>query len=355
MTSDEPVKKPFSLSCPIPVDNYPQIQMAHGGGGRLMHQLIEKMFVPALGSSLLDQRHDGAVFSVGSSRLAFTTDSFVIRPLFFPGGDIGSLAIHGTVNDLAMCGARPLYLSAAMILEEGLEMETLWQVVQSMKAAADEAGVQLVTGDTKVVDKGKGDGVFINTAGIGVIEHDLTIRPDQIRAGDKILVSGDIARHGIAVMNVREGLSFESEIVSDSASVSDLVQHLIERQVEIHCLRDLTRGGLASALIEIAEAGGLRIQLEEKDIPVNEDVRGACEILGLDPLYVANEGRFAAIVAPGDADQALALMQGHPSSAGAKVVGEVTAATDGLVTLRSTIGVNRIVDMLSGEQLPRIC
>jgi hydrogenase expression/formation protein HypE len=348
----------FTLSCPIPIQQYPQVLLAHGGGGKLTHQLIERMFVPAFNNSLLGARHDGAVIDLKTfkgSRLAFTTDSYVVRPLIFPGGDIGSLAINGTVNDLAMCGARPLYLSAGFILEEGLPMETLWRVVQSMRRAAAEAGVEIVTGDTKVVDKGKGDGVFINTAGIGVIEHDLSISPASVRPGDAILLSGDIGRHGIAIMAAREGLSFECEITSDCAPLAGLISALIEAGIEIHCLRDLTRGGLASALVEIAEVARANIKIDEIAIPVREDVRGACEILGFDPLYLANEGRFVAFVASPDVERALSILNSHPFDSGASIIGEVADASSAVVTMKSRIGGARIVDMLTGEQLPRIC
>ncbi len=379
----------FALSCPIPISEYPQILLAHGGGGKLMHQLIEKIFGAAFANEYLDERHDGAIISLkdltprgdrpspptplpsvktgegcpqgrgegqkglGERSLAFTTDSYVVRPLFFPGGDIGKLAVYGTVNDLAMCGARPLFLSAGFILEEGLPMETLWRIVQSMKEAAQTAHVQIVTGDTKVVDKGKGDGIFINTAGIGVIEHNLTISPKSVRPGDCVLLNGDVGRHGIAIMAVREGLSFESEIESDCAPLAHIVTKLIEEQIEIHCLRDLTRGGLASALNEIAQSGRVAISIEESAVPVREDVQGACEILGLDPLYVANEGRFVAFVAAKDAERALQILRSF--SPDAALIGRVLEQPAGIVTLRSRIGAQRILDMLSGEQLPRIC
>ncbi|MDX2043018.1 MAG: hydrogenase expression/formation protein HypE [Acidobacteriota bacterium] len=345
----------FNLSCPLPIQQYPHVLLAHGGGGKLMHQLIETVFVPAFSNSLLGVRHDGASFAVGDARLAFTTDSYVVRPLFFPGGDIGSLAINGTVNDLAMCGARPLYLSAGFILEEGLPMETLWRVVQSMRQAADAAGVQLVTGDTKVVDKGKGDGIFINTAGLGIIEHSLAINPNSVQPGDAILLSGDLGRHGVAIMAEREGLEFESRIESDCAHLSGIVQAMLDSGIAIHCLRDLTRGGLTSALVEIAESANRQIQIEETRIPVREDVRGACEILGLDPMYLANEGRFIAFLPPAQAEQALAVMNAHSTDTGAALIGTVTDIARPLVMLKSRIGAMRIVDMFSGEQLPRIC
>ena len=345
----------FSLTCPVPIQQYPRILLAHGGGGKLMHQLLEKMFLSAFGNDLLNNRHDSAVLNLPGKKLAFTTDSYVVRPIFFPGGDIGSLAVHGTVNDLAMSGARPLYLSAGFILEEGLPMETLWRVVCSMRDAARRCGVQIVTGDTKVVDKGKGDGLFINTAGIGVVEHSLTIAPGSVRAGDAVLVSGDLGRHGMAIMSVREGLEFEGTIESDSASVADLALKLIAAGIEIHCLRDLTRGGLASALNEISEAAKLRIVVEEKLIPVREDVHAACEVLGLDPLHVACEGRFVAFVAAKDGERALNIMKAHESGAGAALIGRVQIESPPLVILKSAIGASRILDMPTGEQLPRIC
>jgi hydrogenase expression/formation protein HypE len=311
--------------------------------------------VPSFHNSLLDVRHDGAVFDIASSRLAFTTDSYVVQPLFFPGGNIGDLAVNGTVNDLAMCGARPLYLSVGFILEEGLPMETLWRVVQSMRRAADAAQVQLVTGDTKVVDRGKGDGMFINTAGVGVVDLDQSIGPASVQPGDVLLLNGDIGRHGIAIMAVREGLAFETTIESDTAPLADLVLDLLGGGVDIHCIRDLTRGGLASALVEIAEAAELHIHIDEQIIPVREDVRGACEILGFDPLYIANEGRFACFVPADQAMRALAIMRAHPLGAGAAAIGHVAGDQPALVTMTSAIGASRIVDMLSGEQLPRIC
>jgi hydrogenase expression/formation protein HypE len=345
----------FNPACPIPISQYPHVLMAHGGGGKLMHQLIGKMFLAAFNNPLLAAQHDSAVADWTGKKLAFTTDSYVVRPIFFPGGDIGSMAVHGTVNDLAMSGARPVYLSSAFILEEGLPMETLWRVVCAMRDAAQRCGVQIITGDTKVVDKGKGDGLFINTAGIGVIEHEQKIAPQNVRPGDAVLVSGDLGRHGMAIMAVREGLAFESQIESDSTPVHEAVLELIKAGVEIHCLRDLTRGGLAGALNEIAGAAGVKIAIEEKSVPVREDVHAACEMLGLDPLHVACEGRFVAFVAAKDADRALAILRGHGAGNGAAAIGRVTEGSAPVVTLKSAIGVSRILDMPSGEQLPRIC
>jgi hydrogenase expression/formation protein HypE len=347
----------FSLNCPVPRVADDRIVLAHGGGGRLTHQLIEKIFIPAFSNSMLEQRHDGAVFSVNGSRLAFTTDSFVVRPLIFPGGNIGDLAINGTVNDLAMCGARPLFLSSGFILEEGLEMETLRTVVASMQRAAAEAKAKLVTGDTKVVDKGKGDGIFVNTSGVGIVEANVKtpIGPQSVQPGDAVIVSGDLGRHGIAILSVREGLEFESPILSDTACVWPAVEALLNAGIEIHCLRDLTRGGLATTLNEIAADRNVCIKLEEASIPVDEIVQGACEILGLDPLYIANEGRFAVFVPAAQADATLEIMKKIPVSQGSVRVGIVEESPKRMVILQSRIGGNRVVDMLSGEQLPRIC
>lgn len=340
----------FTLSCPVLTTSTPTVQMAHGSGGTIMHRLLDSVFLPAFANETLMVQHDGAALKVKDTRLAFTTDSFVVHPLFFPGGDIGTLAVNGTVNDLAMCGARPLYLSAAFILEEGLPLETLQHVVASMHNAAQAAGVQIVTGDTKVVDKGKCDGMYINTAGIGVIEHGLQIDARSVRPGDVVILSGDVGRHGMAVMAVREGLEFESQIESDCAPLVAPVQALLEAGLQVHCLRDLTRGGLASALVEISQGAQVHIHIEENAIPVNEEVRGACEILGLDPLYVANEGRFIAFVPAEAAEDALCIL-GTP----ARQIGSVTAGDEALVTLQSAIGATRILEMLSGDQLPRIC
>jgi hydrogenase expression/formation protein HypE len=343
------------ISCPIAFQQYPQILLAHGGGGRLTHQLISEIFAPAFGMGDRAQQ-DAATILLTGQKLAFTTDSYVVKPMFFAGGDIGALAVNGTVNDLAMVGAKPLYLSAGFILEEGLPMETLWRVVQSMRQAAEIAGVQIVTGDTKVVDRGKGDGIFINTSGIGAIATDLEIAPHSIREGDVILLNGDIGRHGIAIMAAREGLEFESEIQSDCMALSDVVMALLKGGVEIHGMRDLTRGGLATSLNELASTANLNITIEESAIAVQEDVRAVCEILGLDPLYVANEGRFVAFVPESEVDKALSIAQNFPEAGGQmRVIGRVSDRNKSLVSMRGQIGVSRILSMLSGEQLPRIC
>ena len=342
--------------CPIPISDYPTVMLAHGGGGRLTQMLIERLFLPAFANPALEALHDGAVLEVNGTRLAFSTDSFTISPLFFPGGDIGSLAVHGTVNDLAMCGARPVGLSAGFILEEGLPMDDLWRAVQSMQAAAQAVDVPIVTGDTKVVERGSGDGMFINTAGLGLIPEGVNIASSRVRPGDVVLINGSIADHGIAVMSVREGLEFETALTSDSAPLVDVVFSILDQVGEqVHVLRDPTRGGVASALNEIAAQAGVGIRLEETRIPVGEAVRGACEILGLDPLYVANEGKFLAIVGPEAAEAVLATMRDHPLGQQAAVIGEVVADHPGKLLLRSRIGGLRVVDMLSGEQLPRIC
>jgi hydrogenase expression/formation protein HypE len=346
----------FNLQCPIPISEYPTITLAHGGGGRLTQMLVEKMFAPAFRNEALGELHDGAILPVDAGRLAFSTDSFVISPRFFPGGDIGSLAVHGTVNDLAMCGAQPLALSVGFVLEEGLPMDELWRIVQSLAEAARVVGAPVVTGDTKVVDRGKGDGIYINTSGIGVIAPGVSISPARARPGDKVIVSGRIAEHGMAIMSVREGLAFETELVSDSAPLNTLVAAVLAAAGErVHVLRDPTRGGVSSALNEIAQAAKVGINLREDAIPLSDSVRGACEILGLDPLYVANEGKAIAVVAPDCADAALAAMRSHPLGADAAVIGEVVADHPRRVVMRSRIGGQRVVDMLSGEQLPRIC
>ena len=345
----------FSGACPIPVSTHKEIVLAHGSGGKLTHRLIEQNILPHFKNPLLEILHDGAIVSVSGTRLAFSTDSYVVKPIFFPGGDIGKLAVHGTVNDLAMCGARPTYLSAAFILEEGFSMDDFRRVVVSMQNAAALSGVAFVTGDTKVVDRGKGDQIFINTSGIGIVEPGIDINPRRAQIGDKIIINGEIAAHGIAIMSVREGLEFETEILSDTAPLNGLTAALFSASTNIHVLRDPTRGGVTSTLVEIAEAANVGIQLDEAHIPISEPVKGACEILGLDPLYVANEGKLLAIVAPDEADKILSAMRDHPLGRRAAIIGEVVSEHAGMVTVRTSIGGTRVVDMLSGEQLPRIC
>ncbi|MBM4160156.1 MAG: hydrogenase expression/formation protein HypE [Ignavibacteria bacterium] len=343
------------LSCPLPITEYKNVLLAHGGGGKLTQQMIQKMFLPQFRNELLVPLHDGAVFAVEEARLAFSTDSYVVNPIFFPGGDIGKLAVHGTVNDLAMCGARPLYLSVALIIEEGLPMDDLWRVVLSMQEAAQVAGVEIITGDTKVVDRGKGDKIFVNTSGVGIVGKGIDISPRRARPGDAIILSGSIALHGIAVMSIREGLEFEAGIESDTAPLNGLVEAMLKAGSDIHVLRDPTRGGVASALNEIASSSNVGIVIVDEKIPVTEPVRGACEILGLDPLYVANEGKLIAFVPSSTADEVLRAMRAHPLGAEAVIIGEVVSEHPGTVLMRTRVGGMRVVDMLSGEQLPRIC
>lgn len=336
---------------------FSQITMAHGAGGKLTAELIDELFRPAFNNEALEAQHDGALLKLPCTSLAFTTDSYVIRPLFFPGGDIGKLAVTGTANDLAMCGARPRYLSCGLIIEEGFPTRELARIVDSMKQTAEEIGVSLVTGDTKVVDRGRGDGLYINTSGIGTIEHSLRIAPSSIQAGDAILVSGDIGRHGIAVLSVREGLEFEGRILSDCGALSPLVLSMLDAGIEIHCLRDLTRGGLATALVELADCSRNTFEIGQSCVPVREEVEGACEILGLDPNYVANEGRMVVFVPPDQASLALQLLRSHLLGSDSAVIGEVVESrrSEGLVVLKSVFGGARILDRLTGDQLPRIC
>jgi len=343
------------LSCPAPLPARDTVVLGHGSGGRLSAELMRSVFLPAFDNPVLARLDDQAIISVNGTRLAFTTDSFVVKPLFFPGGDIGSLAVHGTVNDLAMGGAQPLFLSAAFILEEGLSIEVLRRVVHSLRNAAQNAGVEIVTGDTKVVEKGSGDQLFINTTGIGLVPGNLDLSADRARPGDKILLSGSIGEHGVAILAQREGLEFDCPLESDSAALHHLVAAMLEASREIRCMRDPTRGGVSSALNEIAERSRVAIQLEESAILVREEVRGACEMLGLDPLYVANEGKLIAIVAPGAADAVLAAMHRHPLGRNAQIVGTVLESSAPIVTIRTALGTSRIVDMLAGDQLPRIC
>jgi hydrogenase expression/formation protein HypE len=348
-------KSAGAMSCPLPLPARDTVLLGHGSGGKLTAELIRELFLPAFANPVLARLDDQAVVSVNGLRLAFTTDSFVVKPLFFPGGDIGSLAVHGTVNDLAMGGAQPLFLSAAFILEEGLPLETLRRVVESLRRAAAQVGVEVVTGDTKVVEKGSGDELFINTTGLGIVPDGVRLSAEQARPGDRVVLSGPIGEHGIAILAQREGLTFESPVQSDSTPLHTLVAAMLAASCDMRCLRDPTRGGLSSALNEIAAQARVGIEIEENLIPIREEVRGACELLGLDPLYVANEGKLVALVAPGAAGAVLAAMRKHPLGAQAQVIGAVNASHAGLVTMRTTLGTTRIVDMLSGDQLPRIC
>ncbi|WP_026441616.1 hydrogenase expression/formation protein HypE [Pseudacidobacterium ailaaui] len=343
------------LICPVPIFDTETILLGHGSGGKLSADLFRSTVLPAFANPILSKMDDQALLEIGGARLAFSTDSYVVKPLFFRGGNIGSLAVHGTVNDLAVGGATPLFLSAAFILEEGFPIENLRKIIASMKEAARESGVQIVTGDTKVVEKGSCDGMFINTAGIGIVQTGLCLSADQARSGDAVLLSGPVGDHGIAILAEREGLSFESEIVSDTAPLHLLIADLLATGAKIRCMRDPTRGGVASALNEIAQASNVGIQLEEAAIPVRPEVRGACELLGLDPLYIANEGKLLIVSAPEDAATLLATMAGHPLGQGASIVGKVTSANPGLLTMRTALGAVRIVDMLANDPLPRIC
>lgn len=341
--------------CPLPISQHERIILGHGSGGKLSAQLIENIFLPAFRNPILDKLDDQAILQINGTRLAFTTDAFVVTPLFFPGGDIGRLAVNGTVNDLAMSGARPLYLAAAFILEEGLPTEELRRIVQSMSQAAKDAGVQLVAGDTKVVNRGKGDKVFISTTGIGVVEGQVNISADRAQAGDKIILSGYIGDHGMAILSQREHLEFEGVIESDCAALHELVRDMIAAGANIHCLRDPTRGGVATVLNEIAQRSHVGMLLRETQIPVRDTVRGACEILGLDPLYVANEGKLIAMVSAQDASAMLDRMHNNPLGRDACVIGEVVGEHTGMVLMQTEIGGTRILDTLFGEQLPRIC
>jgi hydrogenase expression/formation protein HypE len=345
-------------TCPVPLRHYPAIVMGHGAGGKLSNELVEHLFLPAFRNPALESLGDGALVTVGASSLAYTTDSFVVQPLFFPGGNIGHLAINGTVNDLAMCGAQPLFVSAGFILEEGLPLQQLGVIVESMAAAARAAGVTLATGDTKVVDRGHGDGVYINTSGIGLVPEGIRLGPQQAKPGDVVIVSGEIGLHGIAVLSVREGLEFGAPIASDCAALNGLVAAMLAQPAGaagIRVLRDPTRGGVASTLNEIAKASQVGITYQESKLPVPPAVGAACEMLGLDPIYVANEGKLVAIVAREVAESVLHAMRQHPLGEKATVIGEVTADHPGMVTARTGIGGTRIVDLLVGEQLPRIC
>lgn len=341
--------------CPLPLRDYPQIVLGHGSGGRLSAELIQHLFVPLFDNPALNGLNDQAVLDINGTRLAFTTDSFVVNPLFFPGGNIGSLAVHGTINDLAVSGAQPLFLSAGFILEEGLSMDALGTIVTTMAEACKEAGVQLVTGDTKVVNKGHGDGMFINTAGIGIVPEGVNISANRACPDDVIIVSGTIGDHGMAIMSVREGLTFETELQSDSAALHTLIADMLAVTSDIHCLRDATRGGVAAVLNELAEQSQVGFALDEQAIPVRPAVQAACEMLGMDPLYVANEGKLVAVVPRAQADAVLAAMHAHPRGQDAAIIGEAVEEHPGMVIARTAIGGRRVVDMPLGEILPRIC
>jgi hydrogenase expression/formation protein HypE len=342
--------------CAIP-GGYDHIVLGHGGGGRLTDELVRTIFLPAFGNPTLDALEDQATLAIEGGRIALTTDAFVVSPLFFPGGDIGKLAVCGTVNDLAVGGAIPRWLTATFILEEGLPLETLARVAQSMRRAADEAGVVIVAGDTKVVDRGKGDGIFITTSGVGVVPPDVSLSVSNVRAGDRVIVSGPIGDHGVAILSVREGLAFESEIVSDCAPLGDLVRALFETcgPSSVRCMRDPTRGGLASVLHEMARASNVSFVLDERTIPLSPQARGACELFGLDPLHVACEGRLVAIADRSRADDVVAALRAHPLGKDATIVGEVIERAPVAVSIRSMLGETRVVSALSGEILPRIC
>jgi hydrogenase expression/formation protein HypE len=345
----------FNLSCPIPINEYPIITMAHGSGGVLSHDLVEKMFRTAFENEYLDEGHDGASFQIHEGRMAYTTDSFVVNPVFFPGGNIGDLAVNGTINDLVCCGAKPLYLSAGFILEEGLPMADLWKIVLSMREAADKGGVKIVTGDTKVVDRGKGDRIFINTSGVGVIPEGIKISPRNCKPGDAIILSGRIGDHGVAVMSARSGLEFETKIVSDSVALNGLADAIFSTTTNIHVLRDPTRGGLATTLNELCRSAGVGMVIDESKIPVSEEVKGACEILGLDPLYIANEGKLVIILPEKEAGRVAEAMKQDTAGSEASIIGHVTSEHPGILRMTTSIGSSRIIDMLTGDQLPRIC
>lgn len=346
----------MALQCPMPKLDFDIITLGHGSGGLLTNRLLDSGVFELLKNDLLDERHDGAIFNVETGRMAFSTDSYVISPIFFPGGNIGELAVNGTVNDLAMCGARARFLSLAFILEEGLTMREFWEVLVGIKYAAEQAGVQIVTGDTKVVERGKGDKIFINTSGVGMLHPRAQISKSRVQPGDKILISGHIATHGMAIMSVRQGLEFETSLLSDTTNLNHTVMGLLDVFGDnIHLLHDPTRGGVATVLNELARDTRLGINLQERGIPVLEEVAGACELLGLDPLYVANEGIFIAVVAAAAADSVLEFLQADPNGSAASIIGEVTAEHPRQVLLHSKIGGKRVVNMPVGEQLPRIC
>jgi hydrogenase expression/formation protein HypE len=343
-------------SCPLPLAGYPTIVMGHGGGGKLGNELVENLFLPAFRNPELENLGDAAVLDLVGSKLAMSTDSFVVQPLFFPGGSIGELAVNGTVNDLAVSGAEPKFLSASFILEEGFPLNQLAAIVQNMAAAAATAGVKIVTGDTKVVERGHGDGCYINTAGIGVLRPGIQVGPHRAQPGDAILVSGTVGDHGMAIMSVREGLEFESQIRSDCAALNGLIAEVLEAVGNaVHAMRDPTRGGLASTLNEIAQNSGVGMAIDEASLPVRPEVQSACELLGLDPVYVANEGKVVFFVAPEAADQALQVLRAHPLGSDAARIGRVTAEHPRMLVARTAMGSNRVIAIQIGEQLPRIC
>lgn len=343
------------LTCPVPVSNYERVLLGHGGGGKLTNDMIRQILVPLFNNEYLEAMDDQAVIDVNGARVALTTDSFVVSPLFFPGGDVGSLAVNGTINDLAVCGAKPLYLSAALIIEEGLPMMDLQRIGCSMRDACVEAGVLLVTGDTKVVERGKGDGVFVTTTGVGIVPEGVHISARNAKPGDRIIISGELGIHGIVIMSVREGIEFDTRLETDSAPLHTLVNDILSVTKEVHCMRDPTRGGLASALNELAFSSRVGMRIREEDIPISEEVEGACEILGLDPLAVANEGKLVAIVPPNYAKDVVTKMRGHTLGKKARIIGEVVEDHPGAVVMETSIGGLQIVQMPSGEQLPRIC
>ena len=346
---------PLSVSCSVPIMDHDTVQLAHGAGGRLSADLIDKIFLPRFGNETLNKLEDQATLNLPPGKLAFSTDSFVVDPIFFPGGNIGELAIYGTVNDVAMSGATPLYISVAFILEEGLPMKDLHRIVVSMEIAAEKAGVQIVTGDTKVVNKGSCDKIFINTTGIGILPEDVYISASNLQPGDKIILSGTVADHGMAVMTSREGLSFQTRVKSDTAPLNGIVKNILEITKDIRAMRDPTRGGVATTLNEFAAASNVGIQLYDSNIPVNPDVEGACEILGIDPLYVANEGKMIVVVPAYIAGDVLKAVQKVEFGKDAVIIGEVIDSHPGMVVVKTPLGANRIVDMPIGEQLPRIC
>ncbi len=341
--------------CPMPLRSYPNIVLGHGGGGKLSAELVQHLFLPAFRNDKLENLGDAAVFDLPAGRLAMSTDSFVVRPLFFPGGNIGELAINGTVNDISMSGAKPLYLTVGFIIEEGLALSALGRIVDSMAAAAAKAGVALIAGDTKVVDKGHGDGVFINSSGIGLVPEGLAIGPDKARPGDVVILSGTIGDHGMAIMSVREGLEFDAPIVSDTAALNGLIAEMLAVCPNIHVLRDPTRGGVASSLNEIAQSSQVGIVLDENKIPVNPAVNAACELLGMDPIFVANEGKLLAIVPADEADAVVDVMRKNEFGRETAVIGQVVAEHPGMLVAKTSIGGTRVISMQIGEQLPRIC